>query len=188
MAIALVATAGCAGRWQNHERYGACDGQQWAAPVACPGAPNLYKVTDGVYRGAEPGAVGFRCLERMGVRTVVNLQTMDSDRDELEGTDLDYEHIWFRTWHPEDEDVVRFLNIATDPARTPVFVHCRRGADRTGLMCAVYRVVVCGWSKEEAIREMTQGGFGFDHRWRNLVEYVEALDVPKMEEALVHAE
>lgn len=39
----------------------------------------------------------------------------------------------------------------------------RHGSDRTGTMCALYRIAVQGWSKEDAIREMTAGGFGF-HR------------------------
>jgi hypothetical protein len=67
--------------------------------------------------------------------------------------------------------------IATDPARQPVLVHCRRGADRTGAMVAIYRVVVEGWTKADAIDEMTRGGYGFRPVWQNLVRYIEDLDV-----------
>ena len=59
----------------------------------------------------------------------------------------------------------------------PVFVHCQRGADRTGLAVAVYRVAVEGWSKEKAIEEMVRGGYDFSPVWGNLVTYVEELDV-----------
>ena len=59
-------------------------------------------------------------------------------------------------------------------------MHCQRGADRTGLVCAVYRVAVCGWTREEAIREMKEGGFGFNPAWENLVRYVEQVDVEKL--------
>ena len=41
-----------------------------------------------------------------------------------------------------------------DPAKRPVFVHCKHGADRTGTMVAFYRILFEGWSKDEAIREM----------------------------------
>jgi protein tyrosine/serine phosphatase len=58
-----------------------------------------------------------------------------------------------------------------------VLVHCRRGADRTGVMLAIYRVVVEGWTKADAIDEMTRGGYGFRPVWQNLVRYVEELDV-----------
>jgi hypothetical protein len=44
-------------------------------------------------------------------------------------------------------------------------------------MCAVYRVVVCNWSKAEAIREMTQGGFKHHVIWTNLVKFMQDLDI-----------
>ena len=116
----------------------------------------------------------------MGIKTNVNLRSFHSDRDEIEDTGLAYEHIYMKTWHPEDEEVVRFLRIVTDENRTPVFVHCQRGADRTGVMCAIYRIAVQGWSKEEAIEEMTEGGFGFHGAWENMVGYVRQLDIDRI--------
>jgi protein tyrosine/serine phosphatase len=158
---------------------------RWAVPVERPGLPNLYMVSRELYRGAQPEPEGFRELQRMGVRTVVNLRSFHSDRDEFEEAGLAdstfaYEHIWMKAWHPEDEEVVRFLRIATDPARAPVFVHCQHGADRTGTMAAVYRIAVQGWTKEEAIREMTRGGFGYHEIWKGLPEYVRELDVERI--------
>jgi protein tyrosine/serine phosphatase len=119
----------------------------------------------------------MRQLKAMGVKTVINLRSFNSDRDELGGTGLGYEHICMKVWHPEREDIIRFLHIATDKDRTPAFVHCQHGADRTGLMCAIYRVAVCGWTKDEAIREMTQGGFGYHTVWTNLVKFIKDLDI-----------
>ena len=50
----------------------------------------------------------------------------------------------------------------------------------TGMMTAIYRIAVEGWSKEDAIAEMTQGGFGFHEVWKNLVDYVRELDVERL--------
>ena len=80
----------------------------------------------------------------------------------------------------EGSDVVHFLRIVTDENRRPVFVHCMHGADRTGTMCAAYRVAVDGWTKRQAIDEMTQGGFGFHSIWSNLPKLIENLDVEKI--------
>ena len=80
--------------------------------------------------------------------------------------------------------MVRFLKTATDPALTPVFVHCQYGSDRTGMMCAAYRVVVCGWSNDEAIDEMVNGGFGFHRQWQDLVEFIRRLDVDRIKKQL----
>ncbi|MBW2527856.1 MAG: tyrosine-protein phosphatase [Deltaproteobacteria bacterium] len=137
-------------------------------------------MTPNLYRGAQPTAAGMAELSRLGVRTVVNLRKLSSDRDLMGALPLDYEHLGMTAWDPDDEEVVAFLKIATDPARQPVFVHCKHGADRTGLVVAVYRVVVEGWSKQAAIREMTDGGYGFHSIWQNLVRYLEKLDVERI--------
>jgi protein tyrosine phosphatase (PTP) superfamily phosphohydrolase (DUF442 family) len=153
---------------------------RWARPVTKPGLPNLHRVSDMYFRGAQPNAEGMRELARMKVKTVVNLRAINSDRDEIGDEALAYEHISFKAWHAEDEDVLRFLRIVTDPERQPVFVHCQHGADRTGMMTAIYRIVVEGWSKDDAISEMTQGGYGFHAIWKDLVEYVRDLDVERL--------
>ena len=82
-----------------------------------------------------------------------------------------------KAWHPEQKEAVRFLQMATDPKRKPMLLHCQHGADRTGTMCALYRIVVQGWSKDEAIREMREGGFGFHEVWSNLPKWLEDLDI-----------
>ncbi len=149
----------------------------WAQPIEITGVPNLRKVSDTLYRSAQPTADGMRNLKQMGIRTVVNLRSFHSDRDEIGNSGLAYEHIFMKTWHPEKEDAVRFFQVVTDPMRTPVLVHCQHGADRTGTMCALYRVIVDGWTKEEAVREMTAGGFGFHTMWQNLPAWIRDLDI-----------
>ena len=149
----------------------------WAQPIRLDGVPNLHQVSTNLYRSAQPTAQGMRHLKQKGIATVVNLRSFNSDRDETKGTGLGYEHLYMKAWHPEHKEIVRFLQIVTDPQRTPVLVHCQHGADRTGTMCALYRVVVQGWTKEAAIREMTEGGFGFHEVWKNLPRWIEKLDI-----------
>jgi len=153
---------------------------KWAERIELPGLPNLHKVSDDLYRGAQPTAEGMKQLEKLGVKTVVNLRSLHSDRDEIKDTGLAYEHISMTTLNVEDKDVVRFLRIVTDGSRTPVFVHCQHGADRTGTMCAIYRIMIQGWTKDKAIEEMTKGGFGFHSIWQNLVDYIRKLDIDEI--------
>ena len=149
----------------------------WAQPVQIEGVPNLYKVTDRLYRSAQPTSEGIRNLKQVGIRTILNLRSFHSDQEATGDAQLDYENIAEKSWHPEEEDAVRFLQTVTDTNRTPVLVHCQHGADRTGTMCAVYRIVIQGWSKEEAIQEMTEGGYGFHAVWVNLPHWIRALNV-----------
>jgi protein tyrosine phosphatase (PTP) superfamily phosphohydrolase (DUF442 family) len=154
--------------------------ETWAQPVKLSGVPNLYRISGELYRGDQPSAQGMQNLKDLGLKTIINLRSFHSDRDEIGDTGLVYEHIFMKAWHPEEEDVVRFLKIVTDPKRAPVMVHCQHGADRTGTMVAVYRIAVQGWSKGEAIREMTEGGFGFHPIWSNLPNWIQKLDIDRL--------
>ena len=155
---------------------------KWAQPLQLPGLKNFHKVSDELYRGAQPTAEGMEQLKKLGIKTIINLRLLHSDRDEIVNIGLNYEHIRMTTWNPEIEDAVRFLKIVTDSNRTPVFVHCKHGADRTGTMCAIYRIAVQNWTKEQAIQEMTQGDFGFHSIWSNLIDYIHELDIDQIKQ------
>ena len=164
----------------------AIDSDSFAPEIKLEGVPNLHKVSEQLYRSAQPSEVGMQNLKKLGIKTVINLRSFHSDRAKLGDTGLEYEHIYMKTWHPEREDVLRFLKIVSDPARAPFLVHCQHGADRTGAMSAIYRIVVQGWSKEKALREMTDGGFGFHEIWENLITWIDKLDIHSIKAELEH--
>jgi protein tyrosine/serine phosphatase len=193
--LALLAAAAAAAAAVTVLALGCCRGKPpepgvapdrkraWAEPVKLAGVDNCFKVSDALYRGRQPTPEGFLELKKLGIRTVINLRAFHSDADEIKDSGVEgfkTVHISFKTWHAEDQDVVRFLKTVGDPANSPVFVHCMHGSDRTGLMCAIYRAVVQGWSKDQALEEMTKGPYGFHSVWKNLPEYFKALDVEKL--------
>jgi len=139
-----------------------------------PGLKNFAQVSPTLYRSAQPTREGFAELRRRGIRTIINLRNVSSDRKDLKGLGLNYLHIHFAPWHPENEEVVKFLKVVTDPNHQPVLVHCQHGADRTGTMVAIYRVYAEGWRMEEAMQELPR--FGFHSIWTNLKNYLEKLD------------
>ena len=157
---------------------------QWAELLAKPGLKNFHRVSADLYRGEQPEQEGMRQLHAMGIKTIVSLRKFHSDRDEIGDLPLGYERIPMSGVSPDDEEVVRFLKIVTDSQRLPVFVHCQHGSDRTGLMCAVYRIIVQGWEKSEAIRELREGGFGFNEKYfQSILRYLEAMDPAAMRTA-----
>jgi len=160
-----------------------------AVPVEGLGLSNAYRVSNALYRGAQPTPDGFRTLQRLGIRTIVNLRLNHSDVDEIEASGVGpeaftYEHIRMAAWDADEPEVLQFLRITTTPTSTPVFVHCEHGSDRTGTMVAAYRVVVQGWSKESAIREMRDGPYGFHWIWQGLPRFIERLDVRRYRKEL----
>lgn len=152
----------------------------WAKPLAIAGIKNCYQVTTNLYRGAQPTAAGMKHLQALGIKTVIGLRALHSDKGELAGTGLKSVRLKMEPWHSDEDEAVFFLKVATDTNNLPVFVHCERGADRTGAMCAMYRVAVCGWTKEQALDEMKNGGFGFNPVWHNLVTFVEKADIARI--------
>jgi protein tyrosine/serine phosphatase len=151
---------------------------EWAQAIDIDGLPNLHRVTSNLYRSAQPTAEGMQQLRKLGIKTVVSLRAFHDDTDRLRDVEgVRYYQIHMKTWHAEKEDAVTFLKLVTDSANQPVLVHCQHGADRTGTMCAVYRMAVQGWTKEQAVREMTEGGFGFHEVWSNLRKWLDTVDV-----------
>ena len=143
------------------------------------GLSNFVKVSDVLYRGAQPTKEGFTELKRLGVKTVINLRARHSDEEFLKGLDLKYFSIPINTWNLDNEHAARFLSIVLDKANQPVFVHCQHGSDRTSTMVAVYRVYAQKWKADDAMKELPV--FGFHKLWVNLKRYLRNLDIKKIE-------
>jgi tyrosine-protein phosphatase SIW14 len=149
---------------------------RWAEPLTCEGVGNFYRVSPTLYRGEQPTKEGMKNLSKMEIKMIVSLRQYHGDSSLIGDLPLKYRRVKFNALNPSDEQVAEFLKLVSDPENQPVFVHCLHGSDRTGMMCAAYRVVFDGWSKSEAIDEWTRGGFGFHGMWKNLVRYFDKLD------------
>jgi tyrosine-protein phosphatase SIW14 len=156
--------------------------ESWAPALKRPGLPNLHKVNENLYRGGQPEEEGYAELAKLGVKTIICLRTEDEDSKQISDLPIKCVHIPMKTWSPTEEQAVKFLKVATNKKRQPVFVHCKHGSDRTGVMCAMYRVVVDGWSKQSAIEEMIKGDFGFHPLWTNLIKFVQNISVDSLKE------
>lgn len=154
-----------------------------AVRIDLAGCPNLHKVSNSLYRGAQPTQEGFVNLQKLGIKTVVNLRDQHSDTELLAGTQLAYKEIPVDTWKITAADITAFLRIAADPNNAPVFVHCQHGADRTGVMTASYRIAAEQWEKSRAVAEMTHGGYGFHPLWSELPELIRRTDYAVIRQA-----
>ena len=148
----------------------------WAKPLHAAGVDNFYQVNDWLYRSAQPDAEGFKNLEAMGIKTVINLRDTNKDPKAAAGTTLILVNPSITTWSFTDAEVINALR-AINQAERPVLVHCRHGADRTGLIIALTRVINEGWSVEDAKEEMLNGGYGFHSIWKNIPEYLDTVNI-----------
>ena len=156
----------------------------WAVPIALEGVPNLHQLTPTLYRSEQPTALGMKNLEKLGIRTVINLRFFNNDRREAAGTLLRTERVKILTWDVDDDHVVEVMRMLRQAENGPFLIHCQHGADRTGLMSAMYRILEQGWSTENALDELREGGYGYHSIWTNILEYVREADVASLRAAI----
>ncbi|MEP4077666.1 fused DSP-PTPase phosphatase/NAD kinase-like protein [Haloferula sp.] len=143
----------------------------WAPPIENTDLPNLHRVSPDLYRCALPKKEGYDAAREMGIQTIVNLRPNKASQTPA-GTIPNYVNIPVHTGAPSYDQAREFFRIVDDPKNQPVLLHCYHGADRTGAFTALYRINRQDWSKDEAIREMTGGGFQFHTMWKSLIEWV----------------
>lgn len=128
--------------------------------------PNFHRVDEQLYRGGQPKTGGLKKLAELGIKTIINLRG-ESDETRAEGIEAKSMGMAYfsipmsAAGRPTDEQVKRVFAIIEEKKKGPVFIHCRRGSDRTGAIVAVYRIKQDGWTAERAIDEANEYGLSF---------------------------
>ena len=136
------------------------------AASSVSGIGNFYKVDDHVYRGAQPTDQGLKYLAGIGVKTILDLRGAGRRSSEEEravtALGMHYVNVPMSGFEPPTEaQISKALELLEDTASGPVFVHCRRGADRTGAVVAAYRIESSHWDNARALREAISEGMSF---------------------------
>ena len=148
----------------------------WATPL--PLVSNLHQVTPVLYRSARLDSADVAQLQALGVKTVISLRSFHSDTQVLEGSGIRAVRIPINTWAIRDQHVIATMrSIRAAEQDGPVLLHCLHGADRTGMMAAMYRMLYQGWPREKAIDELKNGGYGYHAVWKNIESYLKRVDV-----------
>jgi len=136
-----------------------------------PGLSNVGRVAPGIFRGSQPERDGYATLKRLGIRTVIDLRTTESEKTAVEAAGMKAVAVpIIMSRKGLREKVDRVVALMNDPANQPVFVHCRHGQDRTGIVVAAYRMKMQGWPLADAEAEMQV--FGFNDIWVNFKSFI----------------
>lgn len=142
---------------------------QWASIIKADA--NLYKVDDRLYRSEQPIADDVSSIYQQNIKTIINLRYFDRNDNQaiFGGQTIDLVNEPLLTWRVRPSDVARVLYaIERGQTKGAVLVHCYHGADRTGIVIAMYRIIYQNWTIEQARQEMQQGNFGYHSIWKNL--------------------
>jgi tyrosine-protein phosphatase SIW14 len=160
------------------------------APAAAPSSAslaNFVAVSPGLYRGGHPDGAGLDYLKSVGVKRIVNLEVGDfieafpwdisnelSDAKARGLTEIRYPMSAFEPAVSDEfdrhiDEILAILKTATPD--DGIYVHCKHGQDRTGLVMGLERVVGEGWQPKDAHDEMVR--IGFHTLFLGLEEYFE---------------
>lgn len=119
---------------------------------------NFQEVNATLCRGAQPSDEGFRELAKMGVHTVLDLRggggRSSKEAQLVRSLGMTYVNIPLDGFlAPTPEQVSKIFAVLGDQGSGKIFVHCRRGADRTGTVLAVYRIEHDHWTNQKALDE-----------------------------------
>ncbi|MHC8403392.1 tyrosine-protein phosphatase [Pseudomonas sp. MDT1-17] len=158
----------------------------WATPI--DKSINLHRMTPTLYRSALPVSQSVPLLQSLQVQTVVSFIKQD-DAVWLGDAPMTLVSIPLHADRVNDADVLRVLRtLQAAQLKGPVLMHCKHGRNRTGLMAAMYRTVVQDWSKEDALKELQEGGYGDPEHLIQATRYVMRSDIAQLRQALVRGD
>jgi tyrosine-protein phosphatase SIW14 len=152
---------------------------------------HLSRVDEHIYRGRQPDKEGFQELARTGIKTVLDLRGgpihKPHERKVVEADGMQYISIRLSgIFPPKYDQIASILTVLEDPARWPIFMHCRRGDDRVGLVIACYRMAHDGWTNAEALQDARRQGL---NRFELLMRrYIEKFDPARLRQCKVSQE
>ncbi|WP_299186262.1 tyrosine-protein phosphatase [uncultured Campylobacter sp.] len=148
-------------------------------------AKNFYRVDERLFRSAQLDGSYAAKLHELGIKSIVNLRHFSRGGDRRAFGD----QFWLankplQSWEIKPAQIADVLRTIRERQKEgAVLVHCYHGADRTGLVVAMYRVIYQGWSLDAARSEMIDGGYGFHSMWQDIAGFL-----TPQNEALVRAE
>jgi protein tyrosine phosphatase (PTP) superfamily phosphohydrolase (DUF442 family) len=134
-----------------------------ARRITVIGVSNFGEVNSHLYRGGQPKGAGYSNLKKMGIDVVVDvrLSGKETEKRNVNQAGMQFIAIPWHCFFPKDKVFAEFLEVLRENRDKKIFVHCRYGDDRTGMMIAAYRMAVEYWTPAEAKKEMEK--FGFHH-------------------------
>jgi tyrosine-protein phosphatase SIW14 len=137
--------------------------------IGVPGLKNFGVIKEGqVYRSAQP-TNNAHLQQPIAFKSILNLR----EEDEKDfGPDIQIFNWPLNVFsYIATEEFDKILTLITQEMYQPLLIHCLQGHDRTGVICACYRMAIDSWTLEEAKEEMDT--YGYNPLWFMLTEAVE---------------
>lgn len=127
---------------------------------------NFDRVNEHLFRGGAPLLTGLQELAAMGVKIDIDLREgyegTEPEKEAAEKLGIKYINIPFSSlFAPSKAQMQQVLGLLLNNEGQTIYVHCRRGKDRTGTVVACYRIQHDHWNNERALDEAKRHGMSF---------------------------
>lgn len=136
--------------------------------------PNEQQINEHIKRGGRPEMSDIDSLKSQGYKTIINLDddymAIQKEKDYAEALGFNYiaNPIVIKEG-PKDDEIDMLLTEMQNPENYPIFIHCKAGRDRTGMLSGLYRVFAENWTADAAYAEMLR--LGFRPQYKKLDDY-----------------
>lgn len=191
LAIVAVGSLVACGGSQGDSTSDGSESDLTNAPSAAGPIANFHEVRAGLYRGGHPDGAGLDYLKSLGVKTIVDLEVgdfieafpwdIDTELAEAKKRGITVVREPMSAFEPAasdrfDKQMDEIEALLADASKGPIYVHCKHGQDRTGLVIGLERVLDEGWAPKDAYAEMLKLGFhpmfeGLNHYFEEKTGY-----------------
>ncbi|AWM88737.1 tyrosine-protein phosphatase [Microvirga sp. 17 mud 1-3] len=122
---------------------------------------NKHRVSERLWRSAQPAPHQISRLKDEGVRTIVNLRggrehgSWQLQKDICERLGINLVEFVVRSRGAPDRETLLSAKAFFETVEYPAVLHCKSGADRAGFVAALYLIVHEGRSVDEALRQLS---------------------------------
>jgi len=155
----------------------------WVIKITNTKLANFYKINDSIYRSEQPRNLDFKMIDSIGIKSVLNLRSSQTDSDYINKLTLNLYNVEMLPYNFDDKEIIKALRILMYSPK-PIVVHCLYGSDRTGVVIAMYRIIFQNWTKEQALNEMENGGYGFHKIYFNIPHYIRNANIEKLKKEI----
>lgn len=161
----------------------------WAAPVNGTAVKNCFKVSDDIYRSAQPAGEAASSMKDLGIKSILNLRHYHpEDSEEFKKAGIILYSYKMDAGSASIKDLIEALKII-QTAPKPILIHCWHGSDRTGFIIAGYRMAMQGWSAEKAIEELRKGGYGYHElEFPHIMKELREMDIQAVRNAVIKSQ
>jgi len=139
---------------------------------------NFYHVSDGVYRANQPSPSHLKSYKKLGIRSVLSLRGRANQSYDLFEDDyckklnlnLVYSPISSSS-APSSEKLINIINVMHELPK-PFVLHCKSGADRAGLVSAIYLIVEKKLPVLEAKKQLSFKYLHLDFTKTGILDYI----------------